>query len=169
MGLTYNGTKYVFLCNPHKFKSLSLEDNVYFTLRDIFMNAASADDAIECNQFNSQLIDDISFDDRTESFTYRTVLHDKAFVEGLVKWLNYTRPNLDLFFTDTIDEDDDFTFNGSTANACSQLTTKWKYSESDTIHEYITLDAWMEDFNILKNILLPERLNEIENNISAIE
>ena len=155
MGLTYNETKYVELCNSHNLKSLSLEDNVYFTLRDIFMNAGSADDAIECNQFNIQLTNDIGFEDRTDTFTYTNVLQDKAFVEGLVKWLNYTRPNLDLFSTDTIYEDDELIFCGR------QLTTKWKYSESDKMNEYLPLDAWMEDFNVLKNILLPERLNEI--------
>jgi hypothetical protein len=127
------------------------------------MNAASADDAIECNQFNIQLTNEICYEDRTDTFTYTDVLHDKDFVEGLVKWLNYTRPNLDLFFTDTIDEDDYVIFYGR------QLTTKWKYSESDKMNEYLPLDAWMEDFNVLKNILLPERLNEIKNNISAIE
>lgn len=163
MGLTYNGTKYVFLCNSHPLKYRSLEDNVYFTLRDIFMNAASADDAIECNQFNIQLTNEICYEDRTDTFTYTDVLQDKAFVEGLVKWLNYTRPNLDLFFTDTIDEDDHLIFHGR------QLTTKWKYSESDKMNEYLPLDAWMEDFNVLKNILLPERILQIENNISPIE
>ena len=158
MGLTYNGTKYVFLCNSYPLKYRSLEDHVYFTLRDIFMNAASADDAIECNQFNIQLTNEICYEDRTDTFTYTDILQDKAFVEGLVKWLNYTSPNLDLFFTDTIYEDDECAFDGN------QLTTKWKYSESDNINEYITLDRWMEDFNVLKNILLPERLNEIKNN-----
>ena len=156
MGLTYNKTKYVELCNPHKFKSLSLEDNVYFTLRDIFMNAGSADDAIECNQFNIQLTNDIGFEDRTDTFTYTNVLQDKAFVEGLIRWLNYTTPKRDFFFCDTIDEYDEYDVN------CDTLTAKW-YSGIKC--EYLRLDAWMEDFNALKNILLPERLNEIKNRI----
>jgi hypothetical protein len=50
-----------------------------------------------------------------------------------------------------------------------QLTTKWKYSESDKMNEYLPLDAWMEEFNVLKNILLPERILQIKNNIGAIE
>ena len=150
--------KYVFLCNSYPLKYRSLEDNVYFTLRDIFMNAGSADDAIECNQFNIQLTNEIGYEDRTDTFTYTNVLQDKAFVERLVKWLNYTRPKRDFFFTDTIDEDDEWIFYGRT------LSTKWKYSESDKMNEYLRLDAWMEDFNVLKNILLPERLNEIKNN-----
>ena len=162
MGLTYNGPKYVYLCgtkyvylyNPHSFKSLSLEDNVYFTLRDIFINAERADDAIECNQFNSQLTNEICFEDRTDTFTYTDILQDKDFVEGLVKWLNYTRPERDFFFTDEIDEDDEYKFNVYT------LTTKWKYSESDNTNEYRALDAWMGDFNDLINNL-SKRSNEL--------
>ena len=152
MGLTHNAVKYVFLCNPHGFKSLSLEDNVYFTLRDIFMNAGSADDAIDCNQFNIQLTNDIGFEDRTDTFTYTNVLQDKAFVERRVKWFNYTRPERDVFFCDTIDEYEDFNIN------CYTLTAKW-YSGNKC--EYFELDAWMEDFNDLKNNLLPKRLSEL--------
>ena len=159
MGLTYNETKYVELCNSHNLKSLSLEDNVYFTLRDIFMNAGSADDAIECNQFNIQLTNDIGFEDRTDTFTYTNVLQDKAFVEGLVKWLCAIKPSRDLFFTDKIDDDDDYSV------STRGLTSKWKYSPSDNINEYITLDAWMESFNDLKNNLLPKRLGELKNKI----
>ena len=145
MGLTYKGTKYVFLCNSHSFKSLSLEDNVYFTLRDIFMNAGSADDAIECNIFNGYLTNDIGFEDRTDTFIYSNVLHDKAFVEKLLKWLLATKPERDFFFTDEIDEDDEYNFN------CYTLTTKWKYSDNKCV--YRALDAWMGDFNELKSDL----------------
>jgi hypothetical protein len=155
MGLTYNATKYVRLCNPHKFKSLSLEDNVYFTLRDIFMNAKKADDAIECNEFNHQLTNEIGFEDRTDTFTYTNVLQDKAFVEGLIKWLCAIKPSRDFFFTDEIDEDDVCTFN----SACDMLTTKWKYSDDKC--EYITLDSWMENLNELRSNLLPKRISEL--------
>ena len=85
MGLTYNETKYVFLCNSYPLKYRSLEDHVYFTLRDIFMNAASADDAIECNQFNIQLTNEICYEDRTDTFTYTDILQDKAFVDQMSK------------------------------------------------------------------------------------
>ena len=116
------------------------------------MNAGSADDAIDCNQFNHQLTNEICFEDRTEGFKYTNVLQDKAFVERLVKWLNYTRPERDFFFCDTIDEYDDFNIN------CYMLTAKW-YSGNKC--EYFELDAWMEDFNDLKNNLLPKRLSEL--------
>ena len=159
MGLTYNETKYVYLCNKEFFKTLSLEDNVYFTLRDIFMNAENCDDAIECNQFNSKLTKGIGYEERTDTFTYANVLQDKDFVEELIQWLNQTKPSRDLFFTDKIDDDDDYSV------STRGLTSKWKYSPSDNINEYITLDAWMESFNDLKNNLLPKRLGELKNKI----
>ena len=154
MGLTYNATKYVRLCNPHKFKSLSLEDNVYFTLRDIFMSAKKADDAIECNEFNHQLTNEIGFEDRTDTFTYTNVLQAKAFVEGLIKWLCDFKPSRDFLFSDIVDEYNEYNIN------CYTLTAKW-YSGIKC--EYFALDAWMEDFNVLKNILLPERILQINN------
>ena len=46
MGLTYNDKKYLYLMNPHSFKSHSLEDNVYFTTRDVIMNADSSSDIV---------------------------------------------------------------------------------------------------------------------------
>jgi len=123
------------------------------------MNATKADDAIECNEFNHQLTNEICYEDRTDAFTYTNVLQDKAFVEGLVRWLLATKPSRDFFFTDTLDEDDDYSL------STRALTTKWKYSPSDNINEYITLDAWMESFNDLKNNLLPKRLGELKNKI----
>lgn len=136
MGITYNDTKYVYLCNKESFKSLSLEDNVYFTLRDIFMNANNADDAIECNNFNNKLTNNICFEERTDTFTYTDVLQDKLFIEGLIRWLNACKPKRDFFFTDSTDEGND--------------------------SEYITLDTWMESFNDLKHNLLPKRLDELK-------
>jgi hypothetical protein len=143
-----------------------LEDNVNFTLRDIFMNAEEADDAIDCNEFNHQLTNEIDYEDRTDTFTYTNVLQDKAFVEGLIKWLCDIKPSRDFFFTDEIDEDDVCTFNstanaGGTANACDMLTTKWKYSDDKC--EYITLDSWMENLNELRINLLPLRIFQINN------
>jgi hypothetical protein len=121
------------------------------------MNAKKADDAIECNEFNHQLTNEIGYEDRTDAFTYTNVLQDKAFVEGLIKWLCDIKPSRDFFFTDEIDEDDVCTFNG----AGDMLTTKWKYSDDKC--EYITMDSWMENFNELRINLLPLRIFQINN------
>ena len=83
--------RYVYKCDPaqHALKTHSLEDNVYFTVRDIFMNAESPDLCIECNYFNAQLTQGISYEDRpaNQTFTYTNDLQDKAFVKELLQWL----------------------------------------------------------------------------------
>ena len=40
-GRIINGNKYICLHNNNEFKNISLEDNVYFTMRDIFLNGDS--------------------------------------------------------------------------------------------------------------------------------
>lgn len=88
-GRIINGEKYMHLFNDNNFKLESLNSNVYFTLRDIFANADSADTVMEANSFNSKLTGGISFEDRTEDFTYTNVLSDVKFLSMLLTWLNY--------------------------------------------------------------------------------
>lgn len=45
----FNNIKYLQLANENYLKSKSLEDNVYFTLRDIFNNVYGMDYCIEVN------------------------------------------------------------------------------------------------------------------------
>lgn len=129
--------KYVYKCDPnqHSLKKLSLEDNVYFTVRDIFMNAESPDLCIECNYYNTQLTQGISYEDRpaNQTFTYTNDLQDKAFVKELLKWLAGIRPNRDFFFKDSMLEQD---------------------------NNYISLAQWNEDFVMLK-VSLSARLLEL--------
>ena len=53
--IIYNGKKYIKLCNDHQLKFLSLEDNVYFLLRDVFLNISGIDYVMEANSFNCTL------------------------------------------------------------------------------------------------------------------
>ena len=152
MGLTYNKTKYVELCNPHKFKSLSLEDNVYFTLRDIFMNMNSdnADDAIDCNQFNHQLTNEICFEDRTEGFKYTNVLQDKTFVSSLLTWLDTIEPDRDFDFSDEVNEFEEENEVIVKEDNCITIDeTKFQ----GYVFDYIALDAWWEHLHDLKETL----------------
>lgn len=96
---TLTDPRYVYPCDPHTLKLSSLEDNVYFTLRDIFMNVKSADLALECNAFNAQLTNGIAYEDRSADFTYTNVLQDKAFVQKLLKWLDNIKPKRDFIYT----------------------------------------------------------------------
>jgi hypothetical protein len=74
-GRLINGERYIYLMNDNSFKSMSLEDNVYFTLRDIFLNGCP-DDCLTANYFNGILTNDISFGKRDENFKYSNVLND---------------------------------------------------------------------------------------------
>jgi hypothetical protein len=64
------GVKYLQLHNDNEFKKKSLEDNVYFTNRDIFLNIGPIDYVLEANRLNGLLSGDIRFEDRTENFKY---------------------------------------------------------------------------------------------------
>jgi len=48
--ILYNNIEYIRL-NNNRLKITSLEDNIYFTLSDIFLNANSANTAIEAHEF----------------------------------------------------------------------------------------------------------------------
>lgn len=77
--------KFINLNNNSKNKLL--EDDVYFTLRDIFQNINSYDIAMEANHFNNLLTNSISYEDRTYMFCYTNVLTDKIYVKNLLEWL----------------------------------------------------------------------------------
>lgn len=87
MGIIFNGIKYIHLHDEHKFKLLSLEDNVYFTLRDIFLNADDYGYAIEANEYNGSLTNNIKFEKRDETFKYSNDLQNKTVLKSLSKWL----------------------------------------------------------------------------------
>jgi hypothetical protein len=70
-----HGVKYVRLMHDNSLKFNSLEDNVYFTLRDIYWNADIYDvDAVNC--FNHALTNGMTFEDRGDNFKYSNVLRD---------------------------------------------------------------------------------------------
>lgn len=79
--------KYIKLCNDNYLKDKSLEDNVYFTLRDIFINISGSDYCMEANEFNSKLTNNIYYDGRTSDFKYTDILNDKTYLSKLTKWL----------------------------------------------------------------------------------
>ena len=86
-------------------KKLSLNDNVYFTLRDIFANADSYDICMTANHFNSLLTNNISFEERNpdEPFQYSNVLEQTEFVKRLQTWLS----NFDVYWFHFLEEDGD--------------------------------------------------------------
>ena len=60
-GIKYNGIKYLYLNHPNDWKTKSLEDNIYFTMRDIFVNIDDFQFAMEANMFNDKLTNGVVY------------------------------------------------------------------------------------------------------------
>lgn len=120
--------KYVCLMNDNDFKKISLYDNVYFTLRDIFANSGTYGTVMEANYFNGILTNNIYFEDRTENFKYSNELHQSEFVRQLQNWLN----NLDIY---------DFEFEEPTED------------EEIDMKEYMKWDDWWVQFEELRKLI----------------
>ena len=84
--------KWICLSEQHADKSKSLEDNVYFTLREFFMHADTYDMCRSANYFNARLTGNICLEDRPPGFTYTNRLHDPEFVSKLDEWLFRVTP-----------------------------------------------------------------------------
>ena len=84
--------KIIYLSEHNEYKKNSLEDNVYYTLRDIFENTEDVNLCIQSNQFNTTLTGDVYFQDRESFFTYSNVLYDRNFLQKLSDWLNAIEP-----------------------------------------------------------------------------
>ena len=129
MGILYNGCKYIFLSNDNSYKYKSLEDNIYFTLRDIFFNCIDIEICVAVNLINSTLTNNIFFEDRKEDFTYITLNQNIiSTILSLFKTLRQTN----LFFDCESDNIED-------------------------LQDYIEFNNWWNNFEKLKNNL--ETLN----------
>lgn len=127
-GLLIQGIKYIHLCNDNNFKKKSLYDNVYFTLRDIFVNADSHDTCMEANLYNIQLTGGITFEDRTEGFQYQNMLHQKDYVQRLQSWLEY----FNIYYFEFVEPKED---------------------EQIDMKEYIKFDDWWVQFEELRKLI----------------
>lgn len=127
-GIKYNGIKYLYLIHPNDWKQKSLEDNIYFTMRDIFVNIDDFQFAMEANFFNDRLTNGVVYEERTDDFTYLNILNDDfSFVYRLSKWLSYICEyyfDFDEVVEETIDLD-----------------------------KYITFEEWISQLTILRELL----------------
>ena len=89
MGRIVNGIKHMCVLHDDNFKKKSLEDNVYFTLLDIFWNCDSADVCMISNKFNTELTGNVSYEDRTDSFQYTKMLQQP---NEIISWLDRITP-----------------------------------------------------------------------------
>jgi len=133
-GRIIGNIKYIHLYNDRNLKNLSLEDNVYFTLRDIFLNAESIDDTFIANSFNEKLTNGICFEDRNESFTYTNVLDDIQYLSSLVNWLWHFNKHYFDFEPITLEE-------------------KINMDEYIDMDDYIRFDNWWDKFVNLRKLL----------------
>lgn len=109
-----DGIKYLQLCNENNLKFISLENNIYFTLRDIFVNISGIDYCMEANAFNNKLTDNICYEDRTLNFTYTNILDDDNYIDQLNSWLISISPydfEYEQICNDPSDEEKEWYFN----------------------------------------------------------
>jgi hypothetical protein len=147
-GRIINGQKYICLHNKNEFKKLSFEDNMYFTLRDIFLNTNTNKWTDKMNALNKRLIEGIFYEDRQNNFAYAIVLDD-TFNESLI--MSNTNPNtnpntclnnLACFFDQFNESSFDF----------EQINDNKIETKTDTyMHNYILFEDWWKQFTELKN------------------
>jgi len=87
-GKIIDGVKYIHLLNDNELKKKSLQDYVYFTLRDIFENAYSYDTILEANWFCEKITGELYFEDRKYTYKYTNALNKPHYVKKLIDWLN---------------------------------------------------------------------------------
>lgn len=128
-GRIIDGVKYIHILNDNEFKIKSLNDHVYFTLRDIFENAYHYDTILYANRFCEKLTGEIHFlDDMKTTYTYTNILNKKYYLKKLIDWLD----SLDIYSFEFI-----------------------LLGENDKINmkEYIKWQVWWLQFNELKCLL----------------
>jgi hypothetical protein len=133
--LLYDEIEYIGLSEEHALKFRSLEDDVYFTLRDLFLNVLDIDDVMMTREFCIDLTNDIPYEDRTDTFQYTDALSDKNYNKRLSDWLN------------SIDK------------KCFEFKPPQKDDVVD-LKEYIPFDEWYNHFNYLRKLIKYKSLEE---------
>lgn len=150
------GIKYLKLCNPNEFKSKSLEDNVYFTLRDLFLNYGNINDVIRANNFNIKLSGNIGFEERNVDFKYTDDLMDFNYLMNLINFLKSV--DLSEFEFETPEQywtEDKIQIN--TNEYKEEL--EWYYNVD--MNDYIKLDEWINQLNeLIKELEIRKTLLE---------
>jgi hypothetical protein len=93
--LLINNEKYIQLMNDNSLKNKSFEDEIYFSLRDIFLNIDEFDNVLIANKMNRILTGNISFEERGDNFEYAIIIKDpqSSYVNDLYEWLYKIEPS----------------------------------------------------------------------------
>lgn len=134
-GIIYNGIKYMCLLNNNNLKQNSLQDNVYFTLKDIFLNVDNYDMCNEVDNYMFEMKNDSNHSLKIGDFGYSDCLYDLNFVKKFFNWLNIITP--DWFSFEEIKLQPDIPSN------------------------YMEFDKWWEQFEETKG-LVREKLEKLE-------
>ena len=135
MGKLINGIQYMCIHDVDEYKKKSLNDQFYFTLRDIFWNTDSFDVMMIINNFNHMLTDGISFDSRTNTFQYTNILYQKTELKKILRFLNRIKQTGWFEFIESKDKDE------------------YEDKEESIDEEYILFDDWWKQFEELRNLL----------------
>ena len=122
--------EFIELYNNKYLKTLSLEDETYFIMRDLLWNTDGGYEYYGI-VFNPILSDNIYYEDRTNDFTYTNVLYNLNFVRKLHNYIQIIIPSdvrkNNRYLRDIIKE-------GKTMDDCFDKD------------EYMLFDEWWEDF-----------------------
>ncbi len=135
VGVTWNNKKYILSANGSHLKYKSFEDNLYFTIREIFSNIESEFMMYEANAINAQLSNGIAWEDRDDKFEYYKLATDSDFIAFTLKFLNSIRPG-----------DFDFEFETDKANLNAEVIS----------NEYVCFDTWWKNLEWLRKKLQSE-------------
>ena len=122
--------EFIEVYNKKYLKTLSLEDETYFTMRDIMWHSDGGY-TFYANIFNPILSDNITYENRTINFTYTNVLNNINFIKKLHNFVKTITPSdvrkNNRYLKDIINE-------GKTINDCFDKD------------KYMLFDEWWEDF-----------------------
>lgn len=127
-GRIINGIYYIALSDNNNLKKISLEDNIYFTNRDIFCNAGDIDTIMESNSFSRGLTGGISYENRTETFKYTDILNDITYLQDLIDYYEY----INIGYFDFLEPFE---------------------NEEINMEDYISFDDWFAQFKNLIDLL----------------
>lgn len=128
--MTHDKRKYILLSNSNNLKTQSLEDNIYFTLRDVFLNISVEFKMYEANELNVIISNGIYNENRTSDFSYVNLTSEPDLVRNILRFLNEIKQ-------------DDFEYE----------TEKSEPDKKSLDFNYIDFDIWWKQLENLKTAL----------------
>ncbi len=132
VGVTWNNKKYLMASSSAYLKSQSIEDNLYFTIREIFLNIEQEFKMYEANEINAKLSNQTPWEDRDDKFKYLQLFKNPDFVTYVLGWLNSIKQT-----------EFDFEFETARIDLNSDIIT----------NEYIEFELWWKRLVQLKQDL----------------